>query len=128
MRPANFLLPVLPLAPLTSAWGMLGHRTVALLSTRYLLPETATWVRQLLGSESIAAASTWADDYSHSKDGKYSAPWHYIDAKDKPPHTCGVSYSRDCEQDIGCIVSALVNMVPLLPLLIPPTARGWIVN
>lgn len=70
MRPANFLLPVLPLAPLTSAWGMLGHRTVALLSTRYLLPETAQWVRELLGTESIVAASTWADDFSHSRDGR----------------------------------------------------------
>ncbi|PWW78499.1 hypothetical protein C7212DRAFT_362955 [Tuber magnatum] len=95
MRPANFLLLVLPLAPLTSAWGKLGHRTVALLSTRYLLPETAQWVRRLLGTESIVAASTWADDYSHSRDGRYSAPWHWIDAKDNPPHTCEVKYSRD---------------------------------
>ncbi|CUS09343.1 unnamed protein product [Tuber aestivum] len=110
MRPANFLIPVLPLAPLTSAWGMLGHRTVALLSTRYLLPETAQWVRELLGTESIVAASTWADGFSHSKDGRYSAPWHWIDAKDNPPHTCEVKYSRDCKKDQGCIVSALVNM------------------
>ncbi|RPB01723.1 phospholipase C/P1 nuclease [Choiromyces venosus 120613-1] len=110
MRPANFLLPVLPLVSLTSAWGMLGHRTVALLSTRYLLPETAKWIRELLGKESIVAASIWPDSYSHTKDGRYSAPWHWIDAKDNPPHTCEIRYSRDCKTDHGCIVSALVNM------------------
>lgn len=96
----------------TAAWGMLGHRTVALLASRYLLPETALWVKGLLpGSQSMVTASTWPDYYAHTPGGRYSAPWHWIDSKDDPPHTCSVNYSRDCHGEEGCIVSAIANMV-----------------
>lgn len=117
MRPSSqLLLPAITgLAVFTSsaaAWGMLGHRTVALLASRYLLPETAVWVKGLLpGSQSMLTASTWPDYYAHTPDGRYSAPWHWIDSKDDPPHTCEVNYGRDCHGKEGCIVSAIVNMV-----------------
>lgn len=117
MRPSSqLLLPAFTaltvFAPSTAAWGMLGHRTVALLASRYLLPETAAWVKGLLpGSQSMVTASTWPDYYAHTPGGRYSAPWHWIDSKDNPPHTCEVNYKRDCHGEEGCIVSAIVNMV-----------------
>jgi len=107
------------LAPSVASWGLLGHRTAALLSTRYLLPETARFIRaRLYRDETIMSASTWADRYAHVPLGRYSAPWHYIDAMDSPPSQCGINYSRDCHGEEGCIVAAIVNMVLSLSLCI----------
>ncbi|KAH0613691.1 uncharacterized protein H6S33_005577 [Morchella sextelata] len=111
MHPTTLLLPTALFAASASAWGMLGHRTVALLSTRYLLPDTAIFVKSLLPKpQSMVSASTWPDYYAHTPDGRYSAPWHWIDSHDNPPHTCEVNYHRDCGGEEGCIVSAIVNM------------------
>src|SRR4051812_42283397 len=112
MRPTTAISTLLSLLLLTkqsSAWGVLGHHAAALLASRYFLPETATFVRsRLYRDETIMSASTWADRYAHVPLGRYSAPWHYIDAKDNPPTSCGVQYSRDCHDNQGCIVSAIV--------------------
>lgn len=49
-----------------------------------------------------------------------------IDAQDKPPKSCGVTFDRDCAGHSGCIVSAIINQVristfsPLPPLLSSP--------
>lgn len=40
--------------------------------------------------------------------GKFSAPFHFIDAEDNPPSSCSVDYNRDCGPS-GCSVSAIAN-------------------
>ncbi|KAF3903420.1 hypothetical protein ABW21_db0207230 [Orbilia brochopaga] len=111
---AALLAPVLQV----QAWGFLGHKTVALLASRHLLPETAIFVRSFLyRDQSIMDAAVWADRYAHVPFGRYSKGWHYIDARDEPPAWCGIQYDRDCGDDGGqggCIVSALVNMTARL--------------
>jgi hypothetical protein len=87
---------------------MLGHRTSALLASRFLHPEAARQIRTLLKPQSMVSASTWADYYAHTAEGRFSAPWHWIDANDSPPHKCGVEVKRDCPEQ-GCIVSAIKN-------------------
>jgi len=60
------------------AWGRLGHRVTSRLAEKYLNPKAKEAVKALLDEgESLADASTWADDYraSHRK----TAPWHYVD-------------------------------------------------
>ncbi|EWC45905.1 hypothetical protein DRE_04912 [Drechslerella stenobrocha 248] len=111
----GLLVPQLPTA---AAWGYLGHKTVALLASRHLLPETASFVRSLLyRDQTIMDAAVWADRYAHVPLGRYSKGWHYIDARDEPPTSCGIQYNRDCGDDGGkggCVVSALVNMTSRL--------------
>lgn len=104
---ASFIL--LLFSPVVCSWGFFGHRTTALLASRFLTREAAISVRKILSPQNIVSASTWADNYSHTPEGRFSAPWHWIDALDSPPHSCSVSYSRDCPTSSGCIVSALVN-------------------
>ena len=124
MRLTTLLLPLVALltnpSP-TAAWGFYGHKTVALLASRYLLPETAVFVRTYLyKDQSIMDAAVWADRYAHIPLGRYSRTWHYIDAQDDPPAQCGVEYNRDCAiNGGGCIVSALVNMVCFFLFLFP---------
>ncbi|EGX46300.1 hypothetical protein AOL_s00110g124 [Orbilia oligospora ATCC 24927] len=117
MHLQTLLLPaattlLLTLPPTTQAWGFYGHKTVALLASRYFLPETAQFVQTYLyRGQSIMDAAVWADRYAHIPLGRYSKTWHYIDAQDDPPRVCEVNYNRDCAVSKGgCIVSALVNM------------------
>src|SRR5690606_4261400 len=58
-----------------------------------------------------ANAAVWPDYFAHKPEGRYSKGWHYIDAKDDPPTECGVQFERDCKEEEGCVVAAIVNMV-----------------
>lgn len=104
MRTSALLLPVLTFAPSALAWGDLGHQTVAAIAQNYLSSATQTWVSDLLGDTMVDVA-TWADEYRYTTAGAFSKGFHFIDAKDSPPTSCSVSYSRDCGS--GCSVSAM---------------------
>lgn len=122
MKSQSILLPLALVAPTVSAWGQLPHRTVALLSTRFLLPETAQWIRTILPpQEPIASAACWADYFSHTPEGRWSGRLHYIDAHDSPSTgVCGINFTRDCEEGGMCIVGGLVNVTRQLQTPIAP--------
>ena len=43
------------------AWGMLGHRIVGEIADSYLSPKARLAIKDILGDESMAMASNWAD-------------------------------------------------------------------
>ncbi|OJD33978.1 s1 p1 nuclease [Diplodia corticola] len=98
--------------PLASAWGTLGHETVAFIAQNFVSADTAAWAQGILdvssSSSYLASVATWADSYRYTTEGAFSAEYHYIDANDSPPDSCGVELERDCP-DSGCIVSAIAN-------------------
>lgn len=97
--------------PAASAWGTLGHATVAYVAQNYVDDTVATWAQGLLGDTStsyLANIASWADEYRATTAGKWSAPFHFIDAEDSPPTDCNVDYDRDCGST-GCSVSAIAN-------------------
>ena len=110
--------PLLLLAialPQTLAWGSLAHRTVAYLATHSFNPTTKVFISTILANDrgwDISDAALWPD-----KGIRWRRPetkqWHFIDARDDPPNTCGVQFKRDCTHDgtPGCVVSAIKNMV-----------------
>ena len=110
------LLPVAILAaslPTTLAWGAMGHETIAYVATNFVSSTTKSYFQSLLGDTStdyLASVAAWADSYRSTTAGKYSAPYHYIDANDNPPSSCSVNLSRDCGTG-GCVVSAISNFV-----------------
>lgn len=107
----SLLMASLPLLPQASAWGTLGHDTVAFIAQNFVSKNTAAFAQQLLNDTStayLANVATWADSYRYTAEGSFSAPLHYIDALDKPPESCNVDYERDCPEE-GCIVSAIAN-------------------
>ncbi|KAF1808066.1 phospholipase C/P1 nuclease [Eremomyces bilateralis CBS 781.70] len=96
------------------AWGDVGHRTVGYLAEKYFSDEGKEFVHSLLANENdwdISDAATWADVIKYHR--PYSREWHYIDAKDDPPHHCDLQLLRDCPQD-GCIISQIVNQTNLV--------------
>jgi hypothetical protein len=84
-------------------WGRIGHRVSGRLAEARLSPAARAAVRDLLEpGESLADASTWADDYR--RDFPESGPWHYVnvpiteprfDVRFCPPEGCVVSKIKD---------------------------------
>ena len=113
MAGISFVLPLLVLAHFlatASAWGELGHRTVAYLAEIYFDDATADYVGDLLEALDISNASLFADAYRNKH--RWTAEWHYINALDDPPRICKVNYRRDCAE--SCIVKAIVNQTSIV--------------
>lgn len=88
LRPVVLLLLAAPTPAL--AWNMVGHRTIGQIADNHLLPRTRREIIKLLGPESLALASTWADDYRETPTGKPSSTWHFVNAPDgltRPEYT-----------------------------------------
>ncbi|KAI9842160.1 MAG: hypothetical protein M1837_007447 [Sclerophora amabilis] len=102
---------VLISTPTSRAWGGLGHEAVAYVATDFVSAETKSFCQDILSDTTtsyLANVATWADTYRSTSEGEFSSEFHYIDAEDDPPTTCGVDYSRDCGEN-GCVVSAINN-------------------
>jgi hypothetical protein len=67
-------------APLQSmAWGAEGHRVAGQIAESYLTPKARKAIQEILGYESVALASTWADFIKSDPGYSYLSSWHYID-------------------------------------------------
>jgi hypothetical protein len=62
----------------TMAWGLIGHRVVGEIADSYLKPNTRAEIKKILGTETLAIASTWADFVRSESTFKYLNNWHYI--------------------------------------------------
>jgi len=73
------------------AWGPKGHAIVADLAQARLTPAARANLQLLLGNDSLASISTWADQVRKDRDESFG--WHFVDIpKDAP----GFSQARDC--------------------------------
>jgi hypothetical protein len=64
----------------TFAWGPTGHRVVGHIADAHLSCKAKKNIRRILGTESIAIASNWADFVKSDTSYKYLDAWHYINA------------------------------------------------
>lgn len=70
------LLSYMPLQ--TMAWGLLGHRVVSEIAQSYLNKKANREIKNILGHESLAMASNWADFIKSEPAYNYFSNWHYI--------------------------------------------------
>ena len=61
------------------AWGAEGHRICGQIAESYLSPKARAAVKAILGNESVAMSSTWADFIKSDPAFGYLSTWHYID-------------------------------------------------
>jgi hypothetical protein len=61
------------------AWGTTGHRICGQIAESYLTPKARAAVHAILGHESIAIASNWADFIKSDPSYSYLSSWHYVD-------------------------------------------------
>jgi len=62
-------------------WGALGHRIVGQIADSYLTKQTKKEIYKILGTESIAMTSNWADFIKSDQAYSYLSTWHYINFK-----------------------------------------------
>jgi S1/P1 Nuclease len=60
------------------AWGLLGHRIVGEIADGYLTKKARKSIADILGNESLAMCSNWADFIRSDSNYNYLASWHYI--------------------------------------------------
>lgn len=112
-----------------------GHITIAYLASNFVQPQTAHYFQTLLRNDTtdyLANVATWADSVRYSKWAHYTGPFHFIDAKDSPPHSCTVDLARDCKAE-GCVVTAIQNYTtqvldPQLPAWLRAQAAKFVVH
>lgn len=93
------VLLVLPAA--ARAWGNTGHRVVGRIAEDHLSPEAARGVDDLLGEETLAQASTWADYVRSEPEWRKADDWHWVTLPGD------VSYEESEKNPNGDLIEAL---------------------
>ncbi|MCH7813784.1 MAG: S1/P1 nuclease [Planctomycetes bacterium] len=104
-----FFLAVLVATP-CFGWGRDGHKITGTIATHYLTPEAKVGVTALLGDQSLAEVSTWADEIRSNPAYRWASPLHYSNVK---PGEAEFDLSRDCPER-GCVVSAIIKYAKVL--------------
>ena len=63
-------------------WGATGHRASGFIAERYLNAKAKKRIRQILGQESLAMASTWMDEIRSDSTYNYTTDWHWTTIPD----------------------------------------------
>lgn len=114
----RLLVAILALCAASSpalGWGPIGHRAVGQIAEERLSAKSRQAVRALLGDESLADASLWADEIRAEPQWQVSSPWHYVNIPD------GQTYDRTRRDRDGDVIEALERFVAVLRY--PPSSR-----
>ena len=60
------------------SWGVLGHRIIGEIAETYLTPKAKNEIQKILGNESIALSSNWADFIKSDSTYDSLYNWHFI--------------------------------------------------
>lgn len=93
------------------AWGQTGHRVTGAIAQTLLSERAARAVRDILGGETLAEASTWADEMRADPSPFWQTtanPWHYVTV---PP---GRTYAEAGAPPEGDAVTALERFAATL--------------
>jgi hypothetical protein len=86
-----FLLLITFISTQLFAWGPKGHAIIGDVASSRLTPVTRQKVQLLLGNDSLASISSWADAVRKERDESYGG--HFVDI---PKDASGFSDERDC--------------------------------
>ena len=95
---ATSLILAMTVTARVNAWNAQGHRLVARIADRRLTPIARRNVLWLLGPESLADVSSWADRYL---EGNYQTfYWHFVNI---PSEAASYDRDRDCPRQPGVV-------------------------
>jgi S1/P1 Nuclease len=81
IKKITVLLLLLSFSLQTFAWGPTGHRVVGQIANSHLSCKAKRNIRKILGTESVAISSNWADFIKSDTSFKYLDSWHYVNIK-----------------------------------------------
>jgi len=88
------------------SWGDTGHRVIGYIADKHLSKKARRMVKQILGNESLAMSSTWADFVkSDSTLNAQTAAWHYVNIPD------GQTYEQMQKNLQGDVIEATDRMI-----------------
>jgi hypothetical protein len=90
------------------AWGQNGHRIVGRIAENHLTPEARQAVAELIGPESLAQVSTWADEIKSDRAWRHANPWHYINVE------AGETFENAAKNPNGDIIESLARFEQVL--------------
>lgn len=92
------------------AWGTLGHRIVGEIAQKHLSKKALKQVRKILGNESIAMSSNWADFIKSDSSYRYLSTWHYVNFDSGMNYTQLVAYlDKDTSVNAYTRINFLAN-------------------
>lgn len=101
----KFLTVIFSLLLLTPSnetmWGKNGHRAVGDIAAQYLSEDAQKAVDRVLGTESMAIASTWMDEIRSDSSYDYTHDWHWVTIPD------GMTYEETEKNPNGDIINAI---------------------
>ena len=89
-------------------WGKTGHRTMGEIATKHLSKKAAKKISALLGGESLAFVSTYADEIRSDDAYRKYAPWHYVS------FPFGARYENTPKNKRGDIIMGIQNCIDVL--------------
>lgn len=107
MRNLACLLALLAIPTLAHAWGGDGHRITGWIAEQHLTPEAKEAIAELLGDESLADSTVWADTIKGQR--PETRPWHYMN----PPEGIEVVTLDHCPKR-GCVLSKTIEYAEVL--------------
>lgn len=81
LKKISFLIFFFYLPIQSMAWGVLGHRIVGQIAGSYLTKKAKKSISEILGNESVALCSNWADFIKSDPSYGYLSKWHYVNLK-----------------------------------------------
>ncbi|MEZ4778785.1 MAG: S1/P1 nuclease [Flavobacteriaceae bacterium] len=92
----------------TEDWGPTGHRAVGKIAEKYLTPEVAYLIDEILDGQSLALVSTFADEIRSDSRYREFAPWHYVN------FPFDSTYEDTPKSEKGDIVVAIKECISIL--------------
>ena len=83
------------------AWGQTGHRVVGEIAQHHLSTTAARAVAEILGADSLARVSTWADEIRAEAAWRKADDWHWVTIAD------GQSYAGSPKNPHGDVIEAI---------------------
>lgn len=91
-----------------NAFGPTGHRVIGRIAENHLTPRAKRAVSELLGSETLAQVSTWADEIRSDPAWDHSATWHYVTIEDDE------TYQTSSNNPRGDVIEAIERFTHVL--------------
>ena len=81
------------------SWGAAGHRTVAAVAERHLLPNVSKVVSVYLEGQGMTEVSSWADEVRNEPAYQHTASWHFLNLPLGLGHDAFVKYVAGLDND-----------------------------
>ncbi|TAD95955.1 MAG: S1/P1 Nuclease [Bacteroidetes bacterium] len=85
-------------------WGQTGHRVIGQIAENHLSKKTKRKINEILGNESLAMASNWADFIKSDTAYNYVNSWHYVNI------TAGKTYEESEKNPQGDAIEAIERL------------------